>query len=83
MKARIIRIGNSRGIRIPKAMIEQAHLTEDVRIEAAPNQIIIRSAHLPRERWEEAFRLMAARGDDKLPNQQASLTAFDEAEWKW
>lgn len=84
MKARIIQIGNSRGIRLPKAMLEQAQLTEEVQIEAEPNQIVIRSAHVPREGWENAFRRMAERGDDaELMEDPASLTAFDEVEWKW
>ncbi len=83
MKARIIQIGNSRGIRLPKALLEQANLTEDVQIEAAPNQIVIRSAHLPREGWDEAFRRMAERGDDRMDEEAASLTAFDETEWTW
>lgn len=66
MKARLIQIGNSRGVRIPKALIEQAHLTEDVQIEAQAGEIVIRSARLPREGWEEAFLRMAQRGDDQL-----------------
>jgi antitoxin MazE len=83
MKARIVRIGNSRGIRLPKAILEQAHLTEEVQIDAEPNQIVIRSAHIPREEWGEAFRLMAERGDDAFAEEPASLTTFDEVEWKW
>jgi len=83
MKARIIQIGNSRGVRLPKALLEQAQLTDEVQIEAEANQIVIRSAHAPREGWNEAFRLMAERGDDKLPDEPASLTAFDGAEWEW
>ena len=83
MKARIIQIGNSRGVRLPKALLEQAQLTDEVQIEAEANQIVIRSAHAPREGWNEAFRLMADRRDEKLPDGPASLTAFDEVEWDW
>lgn len=82
MKARIVQIGNSRGIRLPKAVIEQAHLSEEVRIDVEPNQIIIRSAHARREGWERAFRLMAERGNDLL-TEPASLTSFDDEEWTW
>jgi len=82
MKAKIIQIGNSRGVRIPRALLEQAHLTEEVQLEAAPNQIVIRSAHAPREGWETAFRLMAQRGDDALID-EATSNSFDETEWKW
>ena len=83
MKARIIQIGNSRGIRLPKALLEEAHLTEEVQIEAEANQIVIRSFHVPREGWEAAFQLMAKRGHDALDDEAAMLTSFDEAEWKW
>jgi len=83
MKARIIQIGNSRGVRLPKALLEEAHLTEEVQIEAGPNQIVIRSLHVPREGWESAFRLMAERGDDVLGDDVATLTSFDDTEWKW
>src|SRR2546423_543676 len=81
MKARIIQIGNSRGVRLPKALLEQANLTEDVQIETAPNQIVIRSAHLSREGWEEAFRRMAERGDDRLDGEAPSLSTFEETAW--
>jgi antitoxin MazE len=84
MKTHIIQIGNSRGVRLPKTLLEQAHLSDEVRLEATPNQIMIRSAHLPREGWEEAFRSMAQRGDDNAwPDEPVSLTSFDDAEWSW
>jgi len=65
MKARIIQIGNSRGVRIPKRLLEKAQLTEDVQLEARLGEIVIRSA-LPRADWEVRFRLMAERGKDEL-----------------
>ncbi|HUP63335.1 MAG TPA: AbrB/MazE/SpoVT family DNA-binding domain-containing protein [Thermoanaerobaculia bacterium] len=82
MKARIIQIGNSRGVRLPKALLEQAQLSEEVQIEVERDQIVIRSARSPREGWDSAFRLMAERGDDALPD-STSLTSFDDAEWRW
>lgn len=82
MKARIIQIGNSRGVRIPKTLLEQAHLTEEVQIEARADEIVIRSLRQPREGWEEAFRNMAARGDDLLLD-EARATSFDEDQWEW
>jgi antitoxin MazE len=83
MKARIVQIGNSRGIRLPKAVLDHAGLTEEVDIEATPNQIIIRSARAPREGWDEAFRLMAERGDDALADDTTGRSTFDESEWEW
>ena len=81
MKAKIIQIGNSRGIRLPRVLLEQAHLTEEVQLDATPNQIVIRSVHAPREGWETAFRLMAERDDEVLD--EFTENDFDDEEWKW
>jgi len=72
MKARIVRIGNSRGIRIPKPLIERTGLGEDVEI------VVGR----PRAGWIEAFRAMAGHGDDELLD-EARPTRWDEDEWQW
>ncbi len=82
MKARIIRIGNSRGVRIPKVLLEQTHLTDDVHIEAQAGEIVIRSAPAPRADWEALFSRMAQRADDQLLDQPTS-TSFDDAECEW
>ena len=85
MKAQLIKIGNSRGIRLPKAVIEQVGLGEDVELEVGEDEIVIRPAkRKPREGWAESFKAMAEAGDDVLPDwPQASLTKFDEEEWEW
>ena len=83
MRSRIIQVGNSRGVRLPKTVLEQAHLTEEVEIEVEADQVVIRSAHVPRQGWDEAFRRMAERGDDVLMDGTVTLTSFDESEWKW
>jgi antitoxin MazE len=82
MKARIIQIGNSRGVRIPKILLDQTRMTADVLIEAVAGGIMIRPARSPRDGWEESFRSMAARGDDRLLD-ETGPTAFDEVEWEW
>jgi len=82
MKARIVKIGNSQGVRIPKLLLERSHLAEEVELEAQENQIIIRPARQPRQDWENAFRLMAERGDDALLDENLP-TRFDEDEWQW
>jgi antitoxin MazE len=60
LKARIVKIGNSQGIRIPKALLEQAGLETDVELDVQPNQIVIRSAHPSRHNWDQRFDAMAA-----------------------
>jgi antitoxin MazE len=84
MKARIVKIGNSQGIRIPKLMLERSNLANEVEIEAQDQQIVIRSARQPRQDWETAFRTMAKRGDDALLDHELSAqTKWDKDEWEW
>src|ERR1044071_7189378 len=84
MKARIVKIGNSQGIRIPKLLLERSNLAEEVELEAQDNQLIIRSARQPRQDWESAFRAMAKRGDDELLDKKLlAQTRWDEDEWQW
>ena len=66
MKARIVRIGNSQGIRIPKPLLDQTGLSGEVEISAQDDTLIIRPARRPREGWAASFREMARRGDDAL-----------------
>ena len=84
VKARIVRIGNSQGIRIPKLVIRQAGLKDTVELEVRKGQLLVRSASRPRDGWEDQFRVMAERGDDApLWDSGASLSSWDEREWKW
>jgi len=84
MKASIVRIGNSQGIRIPKVVLEQTHLSGEVELEVRDRQIIIRSAKKPRQGWAQKFRAMAERGDDKLLDAEAiNQTSWDKEEWEW
>lgn len=84
MKAQLVKIGNSRGIRLPKAVIEQVGLKDEVELEVQGDRIVIRSARHPREGWEEAFKAMAEADDDELiDGPLPSLTSFDEKEWEW
>ena len=84
MRASIVRIGNSQGIRIPKVVLEQTRLHGVVDLEVKDEKIIISSVNKPRQDWDRQFKLMAERGDDKLIDSEVvSLTSFDEEEWEW
>lgn len=83
MRTRIIKIGNSQGIRIPKLFLEQTRLAEEVEIEAVDNQIVIRPITYTREGWDEAFKKMANQGDDQLLDNTTGQTQWDETEWQW
>ena len=84
MKTNIVRLGNSRGIRIPKPLLEQTGLNGEVEITAEQDALVIRAARKPREGWDAQFREMARRGDDTLLDDVApSQSAWDEEEWEW
>ena len=84
MRARIIKIGNSQGIRIPKTLLDQTQLSEEVELEVEDRHIIIRPAAYPRQGWEEAFQSMAEHGDDQLLDQDLTgQTRWDKSEWQW
>lgn len=79
---RIVRIGNSRGIRIPKGLLEQAQLPEEVELQAEHGRLIIRAARGARAGWAEAAAAMRAAGEDQLLD-PSTATQFDAQEWKW
>ena len=82
MRARIVRVGNSRCIRLPKALLDKAGIGEDVELRAEPGRIVIEAAAWPRAGWAEAARAMSARGDDALLV-PPTLTRFDENDREW
>jgi antitoxin MazE len=82
MKARIVRIGNSRGIRLPKPLIEQAGLTEEVELEVRDGEIVIGRAYRSRQGWTEAAQRLAGRGQDQLLD-EPTPTRFDREDWEW
>ena len=84
MRASIIKIGNSQGLRIPKPILEQTGIRDDVEIELEKNQIIIRPVQKAREGWDKAFKMMAESGDDKqIIDDRDIANSWDEEEWQW
>jgi len=84
MRARIVKIGNSKGIRIPKPLLEQTGIMDDVELDVEKNRIIIRPVTNPRADWDDAFKSMADKGDDTLIVGDDNIShAWDEEEWQW
>ena len=83
VRSRLIRIGNSQGVRIPKIWLEQSNLREEVELVLQRDYIVVRPIHRPRRRRDEAFRAMAEQGDDALLDGDVRLTNWDEQEWVW
>lgn len=81
MKAQIIRIGNSQGVRIPKTLLEDGKLSGEVELELHEDGILIRSLQKPRANWDAAFRTVADTDDDQQPSEIP--TEFEKKEWQW
>jgi len=82
MKAKLVQIGNSRGIRLPKPMIEEARLNDEVDIHVREGAIIITSSPNARSGWAESAKQLHDRKEDGLLD-DSTATTFDETEWKW
>lgn len=82
METTLIRIGNSRGIRIPKAIVEAAGLEAPLRLRVVDSGLLVERVNDPRAGWADAACRLAAEGEAGLLDVQAP-TAFDESEWDW
>ena len=82
MKTRLVRIGNSRGVRLPKAIIAQAGLTEEVELRVRNGAVVIARSTSARSGWADAASQMRQRDEDRLLD-PSTPTRFDKEEWEW
>ena len=82
MKTRLVQIGNSRGVRLPKLVIEEAGLKDEVELQVHNGTIIISPLRAPRSGWEDAARTLRENSGDYLLD-PPTPTSFDEEEWEW
>ncbi len=66
MQIQVINIGNSKGIRLPKAILEQYNISDTLELILEKGRIILKPKSIPRKGWEKSFKLMHANGDDNL-----------------
>lgn len=83
MRIEIIKIGNSKGVRIPKAILEQCGMKTTVDLRVQDHSLIITPYEDPRAGWEEDFQRMAQNGDDTLLDADFLSHPLDEDEWEW
>ncbi len=85
MIARIIKIGNSLCVRIPKTILKQTGLKEEVVLEVQGSNIILKPKKQIRSGWADSFRTIVRNGDDILLDKE-ELTFqndWDKKEWEW
>lgn len=83
VKTRIVKIGNSQGIRIPKLLLDQLALSDEVELEVQQNQLVVRSVASPRQGWETHFQAMAQAHDDELLDEVGASPTQWDSEWEW
>jgi antitoxin MazE len=85
IRTRIVKIGNSQGVRIPKLLLEQSGLGGEVEIEVQGDHLTIRAAPHVRAGWDAAFAAMSEQHDDALLDSELldQSSAWDQAEWHW
>jgi len=83
MRTELIRIGNSRGVRIPKPLIQQCGLSNTVELRVENDCLVISPGRRPREGWGEAFRKAGPTVHDELLLETTEPNQFDRKEWKW
>lgn len=66
MEIQVINIGNSKGIRLPKAILEQYNINDTLELILEKGRIILKPTSVPRKGWEKAFKQMHKNGDDTL-----------------
>lgn len=82
MKVSVVPIGNSRGIRLPKAILEQLRISEHLELEVENNQIILRPINKnPRSGWEEALQKMNKNQEDRLLIPE--IGTHEGFDWEW
>jgi antitoxin MazE len=83
MRTRIVRIGNSQGVRIPKALLEESGLHGEVEMSVHDGTLVIAPVEQSRQGWAEAFREMTQRGDDQMLDGDGATTTFEAESWEW
>lgn len=82
IKTRLIQIGNSQGLRLPKAILNLAQLSPELEVEVREGALIVRGRRRPRAGWAEEAKALHARGEDQLLD-PLTPTRFDRDEWQW
>ena len=65
MEIPIIKIGNSKGFRLTKTILEKYKITDSMEMILEEEQIVLRPITTPRKGWDEAFKQMHENGDDQ------------------
>ena len=84
MRTHLIEVGNFRGIRIPKSLLEISGLENEIEMKVQGSSLVLKAPEHPRAHWEEAFAKDTTNELDVEEEEWSAFTNdFDEEEWKW
>jgi antitoxin MazE len=83
MKIKLINIGNSKGLRLSKALIQQYNITEDIQLELKEDGILLKPITKPRSGWSEQFEKSVKQIEKQEKNWMEARNRFDKEEWTW
>ena len=81
MEVDVVRIGNSKGIRLPALVLKECNITDKVEMLVKDGQIIIMPVENPRNGWDEKFKEMNASGEDNLLIEDNLNEGLEDWEW--
>jgi antitoxin MazE len=81
---KIVKIGNSQGVRLPKSLLEISGIQEQICLSSENGKIVITPVQKNRQGWAESFQMMAENEDDHPLDSIENMTStWDEQEWEW
>ena len=83
MRTKLVRVGNSRGVRIPQVLIRESGLEEEVDISVEDGAVVVRSVSNARASWVAAFERLGGEDGTLFLNDDGIRNDFDEEEWTW
>ena len=81
MRTSLVKIGNSKGVRLPRAVIEQAQLTDELQLEVGTGVVVLRAIRSVRKNWEDDAARYRAASEDDMSDWDVVTGDFD-GEWK-
>ena len=84
METHLTPVGNSKGVRLPKALLAQCGITDRIKLTVTPDGLLVSPVAAPREGWEQALEASpCAETAEEFAAFGSLSTTFDETEWTW
>lgn len=83
MQINLIRIGNSKGIRLPQNLIQQCGFSDTIEAQLVNRCLVLKAVKQPRKNWEKIFKSEKDTQDDEIKDFLNVPNRWDENDWEW